>query len=160
MKYKIRELRKCEYPLLADFLYEAIFQRDGNNLISKEIIRQPDLQRYIKDFGSEKDDYCLCAEVENKIVGAVWVRCIAGYGSVDKNTPELAISLYKDYRGKGIGTDLIKHMISLLRVKGYQQTSLSVQKDNYAAQMYLKLGYEIIDENEEEFIMISKIKRG
>lgn len=32
--------------------------------------------------------------------------------------------------------------------------SLSVQKANYAAKMYLKIGFEIIRENEEEYIMV------
>lgn len=153
MEYNIREMDKREYPLLEDFLYEAIFQKDENNLVSKEIINQPALQIYIKDFGTKEDDYCMCAEVEGKVIGAVWARCIAGFGSVDKNTHELAISLYKEYRGKGIGTDLVKNMLELLRINGYQKTSLSVQKANYAAQMYLNMGYNIVDENEEEFIM-------
>lgn len=57
---------------------------------------------YIEDFGSDKDDYCLCAESEKKIIGAVWVRNINGYGSIDENTVEFAISLYTDFRGYGI----------------------------------------------------------
>jgi len=31
---------------------------------------------------------------------------------------------------------------------------LSVQKENYAARMYLKLGFEIVSENREDFIMV------
>lgn len=153
MKYNIRKMKENEYPLLRNFLYEAIFQKDENNLVSKDIINQPALQIYINDFGTGKADYCLCAEVDRNIVGAVWVRCIAGFGSIDNDTPELAISLYREYRGNGIGTTLMKHMLELLRDNGYQRTSLSVQKDNYASKMYLNIGYKIIDENEEEFIM-------
>lgn len=55
------------YPLLTDFLYEAIFQRDENNLLPKTIINEPALQVYIKNFGKEKDDYCLYAEVEKRL---------------------------------------------------------------------------------------------
>ncbi len=91
---------------------------------------------------------------DGKIVGAVWTRIIKGYASVDENTPEFAISLYKDYRGRGIGTNMMLKMIELLRGKGYKQTSLAVQKDNYALRMYKKVGFEIIDELEEEFLMI------
>lgn len=153
MDYIIREMRKDEYPLLKDFLYEAIFQKDEKNLLPKKIIEMPEIRIYIEDFGKKQDDYCLCAVVNSKVVGAVWVRIIEGFGCVDDQTPELAIALYKEYRRLGIGNRLMAEMLNLLKEKGYRKTSLSVQKDNYAAQMYLKMGYIIKKEKEEEYIM-------
>lgn len=50
-----------------------------------------------------KDDFALVAEVENKIIGTVWVRIMNDYGHIDDKTPSLAISLYKKYRGKELG---------------------------------------------------------
>lgn len=88
MKYIIREMFVYEYPLLSDFLYEAIYQRDENNLLPKTVIQEPSLQVYIENFGTMQDDYCMCAEVNKKTVGAVWVRNINGYGNVGNNTPE------------------------------------------------------------------------
>ena len=102
-------MQPSEYSLLCDFLYEAIFQRDESNLAPKSIIEKPELQVYIKDFGKKKDDHCYCAEVGSKVVGAVWVRNIKGYGSIDDVTPEFAISIYKEYRGMGIGTAMMKN---------------------------------------------------
>ena len=58
------------------------------------------------------------------------------YGHIDDETPSLAISLYKEYRGQGIGTILMKKMLELLREQGYRQVSLAVQKANYAVRMY------------------------
>ena len=81
------------------------------------------------------------------------------YGHIDDVTPSLAISLYKEYRGLGIGTALMKEMLLLLKSKGYEKVSLSVQKANYAFKMYQKLGFEIIDENEEEYIMVNYLQR-
>ena len=80
------------------------------------------------------------------------------YGHIDNNTPSLAISLYEEYRSKGIGTKLMNEMKKLLKEKGYQKTSLAVQKKNYAVNMYKKVGFKIIDENEEEYIMICDLK--
>lgn len=94
------------------------------------------------------------AEVGGKIVGAVWVRIMNDYGHIDDETPSLAISLYKKYRGFGIGTAMMKEILALLKSHGYSRVSLSVQKDNYAAKMYLKIGFEIVRENEEEYIMV------
>ncbi len=154
MDYVIRKIKKEEYPLLDHFLYEAIFIPEGVELPPKTIIKSPELQVYTDRFGELKDDWGLAAEVNGKIVGAVWVRIMNDYGHVDENTPSLAISLYKEYRGLGIGTAMMKDMLALLKENGYKQVSLSVQKANYAAKMYKKIGFEIVRENEDEFIMI------
>ena len=154
----IREMRREEYPLLEEFLYQAIFQKDPENLIPREEIEKPTLRVYIDDFGEKPDDYCLCAEEDGVVVGAVWVRIIPGFGSVDDRTPEFAISLLPEARGKGIGTELMRAMIRHLKVRGYEKTSLAVQKANYPVRMYKKVGFEIIGENEEEYIMIHKLQ--
>lgn len=157
MKYIIREIKQNEYKLLDDFLYEAIFIPKGMEKPSKEIIKSEELQVYIKDFGTFKDDNCLVAEYENKIVGACWTRIMNDYGHIDNETPSFAISLYEEYRGKGIGTMLMVKMLELLKKKGYRQASLAVQKENYAVKMYKKVGFEIVDENSEEYIMICEL---
>lgn len=154
MKAVIREMLPAEYPLLEDFLYRAIYQPDRTQLAPRSIIERPELQVYIRDFGSQKDDCCYCAEVDGRVVGAVWVRNIAGYGSVDDDTVEFAISVMDEYQAQGIGTALMERMLGHLRQAGCRKASLAVQKANYAVRMYRKLGFEIIDENEQEYIMI------
>lgn len=154
MKYLIRQARKDEYNLLDDFIYEAIFIPEGVESPPKSIISNPDLQVYVSGFGEEKDDNCLVAEVDGKVIGAVWVRIMNDYGHIDETTPSFAISLYKQYRGNGIGTDMMRKMLLLLQEKGYKKASLAVQKENYALKMYLKVGFKIVDENKEEYIMV------
>ena len=123
MDYTIREIQEQEYPLLDNFLYEAIFIPEGIEPPPKTIITSPELQIYVEHFGELKDDWGVVAEVDGKVVGAVWVRIMNDYGHIDNETPSLAISL-------------------------------SVQKANYAARLYLKIGFEILRENEEEYIMV------
>lgn len=154
MDVTIRKIQQQEYPLLDHFLYEAIFIPEGTEPPPKTITISPELQVYVTHFGELKDDHGLVAEVDGKIVGAVWVRIMNDYGHVDYETPSLAISLYKEYRGFGIGTALMKEILTLLRTHGYSRVSLSVQKANYAAKLYLKVGFEIVREHEEEYIMI------
>lgn len=153
MEYVIREMSEKEYKLLNDFLYEAIFIPEGMKPPKRDIINEPELQVYIENFGSKKDDLCFVAEVEHKVVGAVWVREMHDYGHIGEGIPSFAISLYKEYRGHGIGTTLMERMLKELKTRGYKKASLSVQKMNYAARMYQKMGFEIIEENEEEYIM-------
>lgn len=154
MNYTIREIQKQEYPLLDHFLYEAIFIPEGVNPPPKTIITSPELQVYVEHFGESKDDLGFVAEVDGKIVGAVWVRIMNDYGHIDDKTPSLAISLDKEYRGFGIGTDMMKEMLALLKSRGYSRVSLSVQKANYAVKLYRKVGFEIVKEHEEEYLMV------
>ena len=51
----------------------------------------------------------------------------------------------------------MKKMLDELKAQGYRKTSLSVQKMNYAVKMYKKVVFEIVDENEEEYIMVCNI---
>lgn len=155
MDYMIREIKKSEYPLLADFLHEAIFVPDGMKPPPKSIIVSPELQVYLEHFGELKDDRGLVAEIGGNVVGAVWVRIMNDYGHIDNKTPSLAISLYKEYRGLGIGTAMMRSMLSLLKNSGYGRASLAVQKSNYAVKMYQNVGFEIVEENSEEYIMVN-----
>ena len=58
MDFKIREIKKNEYPILSDFLYEAIFIPEGMDKPPNSIIEQPELQVYIEDF-RKANDWCL-----------------------------------------------------------------------------------------------------
>lgn len=154
----IREMTAEEYPLLEEFLYNAIFIPDGAEKPPRDIIKNAELQVYIKDFGKRKDDHCLATECDNKIIGACWVRIMNDYGHIDDETPSFAISVLEEYRGKGTGTELMRRMLELLKSEGYKRASLAVQKANYAVKMYKKVGFEIVGENEEEFIMLCNLQ--
>ena len=157
MNYTIRELRGTEYPLLKEFLYEAIFVPEGMGPPPRSILDGPELQVYISGFGTQPDDRALCAEVNGTVVGAVWVRIMDDYGHIDGETPSFAISLYKEYRGLGIGTELMERMLAILEERKYRQASLAVQKANYAVKLYQKLGFEIVDERDTEYIMVKHL---
>lgn len=158
----IREIKQSELGILEDMLYEAIYQPDKNNLIPRSVLNIPKVNAYIRDFGKEKADYCLVADFEGKIIGAVWGRIISGdikgYGYVDDNTPEFAISLLEEYRNQGIGSQLMTAMIDYLRKNGYKQASLNVKKENYAVKLYHKMGFEIAKEDEEDYLMILNLR--
>jgi len=152
----VRKIVETDYPLLEDFLYHAVFLPPGIEPPPKDIIFKPEIHIYIKDFGGEND--CrIVAEYDGKVVGAAWTRIIPAYGHIDDKTPELAVSVLPEYRGRGIGTALITRLFELLRERGYKLTSLSVQKENPAARLYRRFGYEIIRENDEDYIMVKKL---
>ena len=152
----IREIRPNEIPALDDFLYEAIFVPEGSPAPPRSVIDNEDLQVYVRDFGKKADDRCLVAEVDGKVVGAVWTRIMDDYGHIDDQTPSLAISLYKDYRNRGLGTQLMRRMLEKLKADGYKSVSLSVQKANYALHMYRKAGFLPVSDRGDELLMVCR----
>jgi len=154
---KIRKLRDDETELLKDFLYEAIFIPEGMEPPDRSIVEQPELSLYYERFGNGPADNCLVAEVDGKVVGAVWTRIMNDYGHVDDETPSFAISLYKEYRGQGIGTAMMRKMLELLKSQGWKKASLAVQKANYAVRMYEAVGFRTVNENDEEYIMVCEL---
>lgn len=158
METEIRRMAAAEYPLLDEFLYQAIFVPKGADAPPREIINQPDLQIYVRNFGQQEGDCCLVGDCGGKVVGAVWVRIMDDYGHIDDETPSFAISILPEHRGQGIGTRLMKAMLELLKSEGFERASLAVQKENYAVKMYRSCGFETVSENEQEYIMVCKLR--
>lgn len=154
----IREIKSNEIPLLTDFLYEAIFQPDNKPKIPRTVLQNPMIWAYVDRFGTRPGDFCLVALVDGVIVGAAWSRNGCSYGKVDDNTPELAISLYPEYRNKGIGSRLLASLLETLIEKGFGKVSLSVDKTNYAVKMYHKFGFVTIEEREHDYLMVKHLK--
>ncbi len=161
MQFNLRPLQREEFPLLEDFLYDAIFVPEGQSPPPRAVLLEPAIQNYFQDFG-RADDYCLVAEVAGKLIGAVWARVLAGtvqgYGYVDEHTPELAVSIQREYRNRGIGSALLAAMLDLLRSQGWRQVSLSVQKDNPAVNLYKRIGFSTIEDKGGDYLMLYSLK--
>ena len=158
IKPKIRTMRASDYGCLAEFCYQAIFIPEGAEPPPRSVVKAVDIYIYIDGFGSKIGDYGIVAEQNGRVIGAAWTRIIPAYGHVDSKTPELAISILPEFRGYGIGTKLMRKLFKVLLDNGYSQTSLSVQKKNPAARFYKRLGYKVIKENHDDYIMILDLK--
>ena len=154
---EIRALKPEEIPLLEEFLYQAIFIPQGLAPLPRSILKEPELEMYIKDLGQQPDDWALAAEVNGRLVGAVWVRIMKDYGYYDDRTPSLSISFLSEFRGQGLGQQLMTAMLDLLKAKGYPSVSLSVSKDNPAVGFYQRLGFVTVEEREDDYLMLCRL---
>ena len=158
MDYEIRYIRQDEWPLLEDFLYEAIFVPEGyESSIPRSIIYDdPKCRAAFEGFGTRPDDRAVVAEVDGKVVGACWVRTTDEYGHINADTPSFSISVFEHFRGQGIGTQLMLRMLDDLRDSGYSHASLSVQKENPTLRLYERLGFRIIGDGADktEWLMV------
>lgn len=123
------------------------------------IVDKPELQVYVAGFGTQPHDHAFVAEAGGQIVGTVWVRDMPDYGHIADGVPSFAISLLPEWRGRGIGTALMQRMLSHLEGAGYEKASLSVQKQNPAARLYRRLGFETVGETGEEYLMVHRLCR-
>jgi GNAT superfamily N-acetyltransferase len=150
-----------DVPLLESLPYEVLFQPEGAEPLPRDITKKPEIDIYIRNFGKQQGDFCMLAELNGKTVGGAWLRIlngeIKGYGNIDSETPELAMAVFREYRQLGIGTGLLNNIIDLtFNSREYKQISLSVDKTNYVVEMYRKFGFEIVKENEQDYIMVLK----
>lgn len=158
MSYIVRPIRRDEWPLLEDFLYEAIFIPEGfgGELPRAVIYDDPKCRAAFEGFGSLPDDRALVAEVDGEVIGVCWVRTTDGYGHIDSATPSFSISICRPYRGRGIGTAMMSRMLDELLEAGYTRASLSVQKENPAMRLYERMGFRIVGDgaDETEWLMV------
>ena len=164
MDYEVRHIRKDERQLLEEFLYEAIYVPEGfeGEVPRSVVYDDPKCRAAFEGFGSLPDDRAVVAVVDGKVIGACWVRTTDEYGHVDDATPSFSISLYKPYRGRGIGTAMMRAMLDELRDAGYARTSLSVQKENPALRLYERLGFRIVGDgfDDTEWLMVKELASG
>ncbi|MCL2447193.1 MAG: GNAT family N-acetyltransferase [Oscillospiraceae bacterium] len=159
---EIRCLTQADYPALEEFLYQAIYIPPGEEWPAREVIFEPEIYVYIKDFGSLPADCGVAAELDGNIVGMAWARIIPAYGNIDEHTPELAISVLPQHRGQGLGAAMMEKLFDQLCERGYARTSLSVQQNNPAVRFYQRLGYVVTDEKldhagHEDYIMVKEL---
>jgi len=82
------------------------------------------------------------------IIGAAWYRLYPadapGYGFVAEDIPELAVAVLPEYRGMGVGTALLRALISRGAEVGYRAVSLSVDMRNPVLRLYERLGFQVV----------------
>ena len=158
---QIRHIRDTETEFLEDMLFEAIFIPEGQPSLPKSIIKDPSLAKYIENWGKDNSDIALVAEIDEKLIGAIWVRQFSesnkGYGFIDETIPEMGMAVYSEYRNKGIGKRLIQEMELTLQENDLNAVSLNVDKANYAFKFYQKEGFETVYETEISATMIKHI---
>ena len=141
---------------LRDMLHHAYYWKE----------RAPDtgpgpVALYVKAWG-RRGDTAVIALDKGFPVGAAWYRLFdrerPGYGFVDERTPELAIAVVPDARGKGVGTALLRTLLERARADGYPTISLSVDRANAGAiDLYERYGFARVGEDDDSVTMLASL---
>ena len=144
--FKIRTVGIEDQSFLREMLYECIFIPSGEIPPPKEIIRKPELAKYVENWNKPDDFGFIIFEIlTEKPVGAIWIRNFTednkGYGFIEEGIPELSIAVLTEFRGMGIGSYLLENLISKINGK-YRTLSLSVNEANPALKLYKRFGFK------------------
>ena len=155
----IRTLTPDDETFLWDALYHAIYVPPGEAPPAPEILELPELARYVVGWMRGPDDFGFVAEEDGVPFGAVWLRRRSddegGYGFLDKATPELSMSLLPGYRGRGVGTMLLRRLLSAVEGR-FAAVSLSVSESNPARRLYEREGFVPAGETEDGSLIMVK----
>ncbi|QQS45151.1 MAG: GNAT family N-acetyltransferase [Acidobacteriota bacterium] len=156
--YSIRRAEQADESFLWEALYHAIYVAEGQPLLPREIVSEPDIAKYVDNWGKKGDEgYIAYNQVTLEPIGAIWIRAFSkenqGYGYIDENFPELSIAILPEYRNQGVGTHLIDKLISETTGK-YPGVSLSVSFDNPAVRLYKRFGFEVVDQKTQSLTMV------
>lgn len=115
------------------------------------------VQLYVKAWG-RPGDAAVIALLDGFPAGAAWYRLFdgtsPGYGFVDAQTPELAVAVVPNARGKGVGSALLDALTERARADGFGSLSLSVDRHNDGAiALYEQFGFERVGETDESLTL-------
>ena len=141
---------------LRDMLHHAYYWKE----------RAPDtglgpVALYVKAWGRRGDTAVIALE-GGFPVGAAWYRLFGkdkpGYAFVDERTPELAIAVVPNARGKGVGSKLLDALLARARNAGHPTISLSVDRANAGAiELYSRHGFERVAEDQDSVTMLAQL---
>jgi GNAT superfamily N-acetyltransferase len=147
MNYSIVNLTNKDESIVWEMLVYAAQQR------SIEDVQKHDyLPRYAANWGRRGDMGVVAkTDVGSITYGAAWLRLWLnddkGFGYVDDSIPELAIAVLPEYRGRGIGTQLLMNILASAQ-STYPAISLSVRANNPVVNLYQRAGFTKVDGSE------------
>ncbi len=153
MNYEVRALTDQDQPIVWEMLTYAVQEA------SLQIIKaQERLARYAANWGQNGDTGFVAYTEKQSMtkgrfstIGAAWLRsCLKvekRFGYAENSIAELAMAVIPEYRGQGIGTDLLMRVLKSVE-ENCAAVSLNVRSDNPAVALYQRSGFVKVEGSE------------
>ncbi|NJC68754.1 GNAT family N-acetyltransferase [Planosporangium thailandense] len=142
-------------------LVEAVNWLPERNWPRKQIMANPALAHYVSGWMRPDDFGVVALDPTDRPVGAAWLRYLTaadpGYGYVSDDVPELSMGVVEACRGRGVGRVLLRAALDAARERGVPAVSLSVERANFAARLYLSEGFRPVESFEDADTMVADI---
>jgi ribosomal protein S18 acetylase RimI-like enzyme len=153
MAYAIRPYRDDDIAFLWEMLYQSIYIPAGEEQPGREILDDPAIAKYLLHWGRDSDRALIAVDEDGTPLGAIWMRVWPdaehGWGYVDDETPELGMAICAEYRGRGLGGQLLRAIAAEAQQAGFRALSLSVDPRNAVAlALYQRHGYQFLFEDQ------------
>ena len=149
-------LTSSDEPFLLEMLYLALYVPPGKLPFPRSLLQEPDIACYVQGWG-RSGDWGLLALDGEKPVGAIWLRqwdrIERGYGYVSPLIPELSLALLPEYRNQGLGTRMLKTVISMAQER-FPALSLSVVDTSPARRLYERLEFVQVGRVMDSLVML------
>ena len=134
----------------------ATWRPDGNAPPQSRALEHPYLVQFHEGW-HRPGDFGVVALGGGVFLGGAYGRLFTeqrhAHGFVDSATPEIAVGVEAEHRGRQLGSRLLMALEDVARELGFRHLSLSVELDNAAVRLYQRLGYEELDRNDSAMRM-------
>ena len=150
MDYVIRPLGAEDESLLWEILYQGLSRMDESGP-PREIVQRPEFSRYVEGWGRAGDTGFVAHDKQDgSLLGAVWLRKQPGADGPGA-PPELAFAVKPGYRGRGLGSALLTHLV---RANPEQSTiSVSFVAGKPVLRLYERFGFKVAEAKPDSIIM-------
>ena len=133
MTLDIRPLIKKDYETILEWRNDPDVR---NNSLTQHIISIDEHIRYWNDFLKNESNFAFIAIHENNDIGVLKLK------NIDKTTYEIDIFLSKNYRNRGLGSQILKIAKDVALKKGIKKLVAKIKYDNEASKKaFEKVGF-------------------
>lgn len=149
MDYEIRALTRQDEPVLWEMLYYGLSSAGKSKLPPRDVIRRPEVSRYVEGWGRAGDTGFVAHDKKNRsLLGAAWLR-----RPTDKSdaSPELALAVKPEHRRHGIGTALLTQLVRAN--PDHSTISISFVAGKPVLRLYERFGFKVIEQRPDAIVM-------
>jgi len=158
--FVLRPAVQSDGSFLGDMVVEAANWRGRAPRARHEILTSSEHRRYIAGWMRPADAGFVAVDPGGVPIGAAWYRMLPrsdpGFGFVGTAVPELIIGVQPIWRAHGVGRSLLHRLVAHAREQGHPRLSLSVERDNFARNLYRSEGFVVTHEDADRDTMVHR----
>ncbi len=149
MDYAIRQLTCQDEPILWEILYYGLSSAGKRELPSRDVVRRPEISRYVEGWGRVGDTGFVAHDKKNQaLLGAAWLRRPSDKSDA---SPELALAVKPEHRRHGIGTALLTQLVRAN--PDHSTISVSFVAGKPVLRLYERFGFKVVEERSDAVVM-------